>query len=125
MCGGSGLTLAEVDRAARLIYANVEKDANVIFGALVDDSLGDSVSMTVLATGFKTKNDKKAVTTTTTTTTSTRKNVYNDVLEGGYIAEKTVQPVVNVKPQQSVRRESVKEDTDDVPDFLKRLKRKR
>lgn len=50
--GGSDLSLADVNRAARLIYDSVEEDANVIFGALIDESLGDSISITVLATGF-------------------------------------------------------------------------
>merc|ERR1711957_1029097 len=50
--GGSDLSLADVNRAARLIYDTVEEDANVIFGALIDESLGDSISITVLATGF-------------------------------------------------------------------------
>ena len=50
--GGEGLSLTDVNRAARLIYDSVEEDANVIFGALIDESLEDSISITVLATGF-------------------------------------------------------------------------
>lgn len=51
--GGADLSLQEVDRAARVIYDNVHEDANVIFGALVDDEINDgTVSITVLATGF-------------------------------------------------------------------------
>ncbi len=50
--GGEGLSLTDVNRAARLIYDAVEEDANVIFGALIDESLDDSISITVLATGF-------------------------------------------------------------------------
>ena len=51
---GTSMSLAEVSRAAKMIYDNVEKDANVIFGALIDDEItDDSVTMTVLATGFK------------------------------------------------------------------------
>uniref|UniRef100_A0A7S2RZR7 Plastid division protein FtsZ n=1 Tax=Eucampia antarctica TaxID=49252 RepID=A0A7S2RZR7_9STRA len=52
--GGESLSLQEVDRAARVIYNNVHEDANVIFGALVDEEITDgTVSITVLATGFK------------------------------------------------------------------------
>ncbi len=52
--GGENLSLQEVDRAARVIYDNVHEDANVIFGALVDDEItDDTVSITVLATGFQ------------------------------------------------------------------------
>lgn len=50
--GGPNLSLNEVNQAAKLIYSTVEADANVIFGALVDETLGDSISITVLATGF-------------------------------------------------------------------------
>lgn len=50
--GPRNLSLQEVNRAARVIYDNVHEDANVIFGALVDDDIEDEVSITVLATGF-------------------------------------------------------------------------
>jgi cell division protein FtsZ len=53
--GGPRLSLNEVNQAAKLIYSNVEADANVIFGALVDETLGDNISITVLATGFTDK----------------------------------------------------------------------
>jgi len=131
MCGGSGLTLAEVDRAARLIYANVEKDANVIFGALVDDSLGDSVSMTVLATGFKTPDKKPMPAGAVVNKQRVDPIIYNDVVDGGYMEiqhknQQQQQPVVNtvVKTQQPAIPKREERD-DDVPDFLKRLKRKR
>lgn len=52
--GGPNLSLNEVNQAAKLIYSTVEADANVIFGALVDDTLDDNISITVLATGFET-----------------------------------------------------------------------
>jgi cell division protein FtsZ len=50
--GPRNLSLQDVNRAARVIYENVHEDANVIFGALVDDTIEDEVSITVLATGF-------------------------------------------------------------------------
>lgn len=52
--GGPGLSLKQVDRAAKVIYKSVDAEANVIFGALIDDTItDDSVTMTVLATGFQ------------------------------------------------------------------------
>jgi len=51
--GGSDLTLSEINQAAEVIYDNVDSNANIIFGALVDDSMDQDVSITVLATGFK------------------------------------------------------------------------
>mmetsp|Transcript_25383 Transcript_25383/g.54604 ORF Transcript_25383/g.54604 Transcript_25383/m.54604 type:complete len:467 (-) Transcript_25383:231-1631(-) len=57
--GGESLSLQEVDRAAKVIYNNVHEDANVIFGALVDDEITDgTVSITVLATGFYEDNER-------------------------------------------------------------------
>ena len=50
--GGTGLSLMEVSRAASLIYSYVDENANVIFGALQDETMGDTISITVLATGF-------------------------------------------------------------------------
>lgn len=50
--GGSDLTLQEINAAAEVIYENVDPDANIIFGALVDPQMGSEVSITVLATGF-------------------------------------------------------------------------
>jgi cell division protein FtsZ len=50
--GGEGMTLHEVNEAAEIIYEMVDPDANLIFGAVVDNSLGDDVSITLIATGF-------------------------------------------------------------------------
>lgn len=53
--GGSDLTLQEINAAAEVIYANVDTDANIIFGALIDERMPvGEVSITVLATGFPT-----------------------------------------------------------------------
>ncbi|KAH8058413.1 hypothetical protein JL722_6276 [Aureococcus anophagefferens] len=53
ICGPPDLTLAEVNSAAGVIYENVAPDANIIFGASVDENMGQDVSVTVLATGFE------------------------------------------------------------------------
>mmetsp|Transcript_14937 Transcript_14937/g.25341 ORF Transcript_14937/g.25341 Transcript_14937/m.25341 type:complete len:422 (-) Transcript_14937:170-1435(-) len=58
--GPSGLSLQEVNRAAQIIYQNVDEDANVIFGALIDETIVDEVSVTVLATGFGQKGTSSA-----------------------------------------------------------------
>ena len=50
--GGSSLTLAEVKAAADEIYSVSDQDANIIFGAVIDDRMKDYVRVTVLATGF-------------------------------------------------------------------------
>ncbi|OAY84313.1 Cell division protein FtsZ -2, chloroplastic [Ananas comosus] len=51
--GGSDLTLYEVNAAAEVIYDLVDPGANLIFGAVIDQSLSGQVSITLIATGFK------------------------------------------------------------------------
>lgn len=51
--GGSDLTLYEVNDAAEVIYNAADPDANIIFGAVIDDKLQGDVMITVIATGFK------------------------------------------------------------------------
>lgn len=53
--GGSNLGLFEVNEAAGIIQEAAAEDANIIFGAVIDDSLKDEVRVTVIATGFDDK----------------------------------------------------------------------
>ncbi len=53
--GGTNLGLFEVNEAADLIKQSVDPDANIIFGAVVDESLKDDIKITVIATGFNKK----------------------------------------------------------------------
>ena len=50
--GSSGATVQEVNEAAGAIYNMADEDANIIFGAQVDESMGNVLSITVVATGF-------------------------------------------------------------------------
>lgn len=50
--GSSSMGLFEVNEAAEIISQAADPDANVIFGAVIDESLGDAVRVTVIATGF-------------------------------------------------------------------------
>lgn len=50
--GNSGITLFEINDAAEVIKKMVDQDANIIFGAAIDDTLGDDLQITVIATGF-------------------------------------------------------------------------
>ncbi|MCC6138580.1 MAG: cell division protein FtsZ [Bdellovibrionaceae bacterium] len=50
--GGKDLSLHEVDEASTLITEAAHEDAEIIFGAVIDESLGDEVRVTVIATGF-------------------------------------------------------------------------
>src|SRR5579863_8821970 len=51
--GGPELTLFEVNEAAEIVHSVAHQDANIIFGSVVDDSLGDAVRVTVIAAGFE------------------------------------------------------------------------
>jgi cell division protein FtsZ len=50
--GGNDLTMTEVDEAAKIIAAAADPDANIIFGATIDESMHDQIRITVVATGF-------------------------------------------------------------------------
>ncbi len=50
--GGSSMGLFEVNQAAEIIHGVAHPDANIIFGAVVDDAMGDEIRVTVIATGF-------------------------------------------------------------------------
>ena len=50
--GGADLTMTEVDEAAKIISQAADPDANIIFGAVIDDAMVDQVKITVIATGF-------------------------------------------------------------------------
>ena len=52
---GSDIGLFEVNEAAEVVTSAADQNANVIFGAVIDDSLGDQVRVTVIATGFGAK----------------------------------------------------------------------
>ena len=50
--GGSDVTMSEVNQASEIISKAADADANIIFGASIDDSLVDQIKITVIATGF-------------------------------------------------------------------------
>jgi cell division protein FtsZ len=52
IAGGSDLGLFEINEAASLVQESAHSDANIIFGTVIDDSLGDEVRVTVIAAGF-------------------------------------------------------------------------
>jgi cell division protein FtsZ len=50
--GGSNLGLFETDEAVKLVQEAVHPEANIIFGTVIDDTLGDEIRITVIAAGF-------------------------------------------------------------------------
>src|SRR5260370_3788517 len=51
--GSSSLKLAEVNEASTIIQSAAHEDANIIFGAVLDEKMKDEVKITVIATGFR------------------------------------------------------------------------
>lgn len=50
--GGQNITLTEVSQASQIISQSADPDANIIFGATIDESMGDKIKISVIATGF-------------------------------------------------------------------------
>jgi cell division protein FtsZ len=60
--GGPDLCLHEVNEAASMIQEEAHEDANIIFGAVIDESITDEIRITVIATGFgEVKEDRKPI----------------------------------------------------------------
>ncbi len=55
VAGGSTLSLFEVNRAAEIIRQSIDPEANIIFGVVLDPNLGNDIRLTLIATGFTTK----------------------------------------------------------------------
>lgn len=56
--GGTNLGMQEVSEAAEIITENTDKDVRVIFGTVIDESMGDDIRITVIATGFEDRERK-------------------------------------------------------------------
>jgi cell division protein FtsZ len=76
--GGSDLGLFEVNEAAEVIASAAHPDANIIFGAVIDDALGDEIRVTVIAAGF----DR----------TAEQANADNGRFQAGSVEEESVWP---------------------------------
>jgi cell division protein FtsZ len=70
VAGGSDLGLFEVNEAAEVIHGVAHPDANIIFGTVIDDSMGDEVRVTVIAAGFDRWDEGKGRATSTGTSGS-------------------------------------------------------
>jgi cell division protein FtsZ len=60
IAGSSSLSMHEVNEAAKVITDSADPNAKIIFGAIIDDSLGDELKITVIATGFE-RGGKKTI----------------------------------------------------------------
>ena len=57
--GGSDMGLHEANTAAELVQRSADPEANIIFGTVIDDSMGDELQITVIATGFEKEDEKR------------------------------------------------------------------
>ena len=116
IAGGSDLGLFEISEAAELVAKCAHPDANIIFGTVIDDALGDEVRVTVIAAGFDGGAPKKVempVITAAAVNGQADPIPANDPIA-----------VAMEAPEQPARRritfeELVSEDEIDIPDFMK------
>lgn len=119
--GGSNLGLYEISDAAKLVEEAVHPDANIIFGAVIDDSLGDEVRVTVIAAGFDGSQQPKPSTpswpaqTDAVADTPASEESGPQWLQGQ--TESTVEPVQEEAPVFAS--DLAEEQELDVPDFLR------
>jgi cell division protein FtsZ len=114
--GGSNLGLYEINDAAKLVEESVHPDANIIFGAVIDDSLGDEVRVTVIAAGFDESVQHRPAPVVA--------HAADPVLEDGPAAEEAWllpgEEVSSVpEPTPVSARETADEGELDVPEFLR------
>ena len=129
IAGGSDLGLFELSEAAELVAKSAHPDANIIFGTVIDDALGDEVRITVIAAGFDGGVPKRAPMPTISAASLTGQAdpiAANDPIAVALDLsgiEDTAE--VNLStPTPSARRrvtfeDLVNEDDIDVPDFMK------
>ncbi|MBX2997246.1 MAG: cell division protein FtsZ [Caldilineaceae bacterium] len=106
--GGNDLSLFEVNEAAELIRANAHPEANIIFGAVIDEEMKDEIHITVIATGF----DK--------TRTQDSANQYKRRATAAINTATTATPEPQPKPPIDFPVRSFNRDDLDIPAFLRR-----
>jgi cell division protein FtsZ len=112
--GSNKLTLYEVHEASTLVQKAAAENANIIFGAVHDESMGDAVKVTVIATGIKSeKMGIKPLTSLSPAVRTAQQSVKN------MMAKKEKLPVEGQPPHVST---GIQEDDLDVPAFIRRRK---
>ncbi|MCU0680160.1 MAG: cell division protein FtsZ [Planctomycetes bacterium] len=125
--GGPGLSMNEVNEAAKIITSSADEDAKIIFGAVIDEKLKDEIRITVVATGFDGKN-KKVVTKTEKTYTP---NSYLDKIEKEEpnidkiksklsVLKATPKPIIHNSSSFGSTKEEENDDELSVPAFIRK-----
>nr|MBA2600330.1 cell division protein FtsZ [Actinomycetota bacterium] len=111
IAGGSDLGLFEVNEAANIISKSAHPDANIIFGAVVDDTLGDEVRVTVIAAGFDRWGQREA---------EELVKPEEDIFSAPAMANNNNDRVLNLEPDREEERLIFDADEDlDIPSFLR------
>ena len=116
IAGGSDLGLFEISEAAELVAKCAHPDANIIFGTVIDDALGDEVRVTVIAAGFDGGAPKKMA--VPVISTATLNGQANPIPANDPIAVAMDAPAAPARRRITFE-ELVKEDEIDIPDFMK------
>ncbi|HTK94037.1 MAG TPA: hypothetical protein VL382_00245, partial [Terriglobales bacterium] len=133
--GSSSLKLSEVHEASTIIQSAAHEDANIIFGAVMDEKMKDEVKITVIATGFQTEKlhrSEKAVSAAATAIAQQRTmGVYTQPNPAPQVTRPSI-PVAPRTPMQTPGRETpnlqnvkdavkdVEHDDLDVPAFIRK-----
>ena len=116
--GGPDLTMAEVDEAAKQIAAAVDPDANIIFGATIDEHMVDQVKISVIATGFdETKRRLRELTGKTRDPAGAYATGHPPVFTNG--GQTPIQPTTTFVPPVSADDLPPEVDEFDIPAFLR------
>lgn len=94
--GSSSLGLHEVSAAAGLVYEQADEDANIVLGSVIDESMGDKVSVTIIATGFN--EALRTAPVKTTPAVALKQPIVSPVLEQQVVREMPPLPEPLVKP---------------------------
>jgi cell division protein FtsZ len=116
--GGSDLGLFEINEAAQLVSEAAHQDANIIFGAVIDDGLGDEVRVTVIAAGFDGGQPAKRRESTSPRRVEVAEGV--TTVQNGMLG--ALPRAEDDEPTQTLPIPPTRaEDDIDIPDFLKNL----
>ena len=119
VAGNKDLGIQEINDAADLVAKNVDPEANIIFGTVVDESLGDQVRVTVIATGFNDNNVQQTNLPAAHTSAGSRPAPRKASRPSTPSARPTQAPAP--APAPAPRPAAMTNDKEfDIPDFLKR-----
>ena len=119
--GGSNLGLYEINDAAKLVEEAVHPDANIIFGAVIDDSLGDEVRVTVVAAGFDESQQRSVKAPVATAAAEGNPAPQGDAPEAeeSWLLPSEERPAAEVAEAPAFAVESDDDGELDVPEFLR------